>query len=226
MKKQNSNLILLSMVFAVSLVIANAVSAKLFNTGFSLFGLPILLPAAAVCYAVTFLMTDVIGEIWGAKKANEVVKFGFIVQIIATLMIIVVQVLPPANLEQQEAYIKLLGQNWIFVVSSLTAYICSQTWDVYFFHRVRNKYIKKYRTTKGGKWIWNNLSTMTSQIIDTAVFLGLAFGVGFKWLWNGQQRKELVIMMIGYYVFKFILASLDTPIFYLLTRNSESIIQE
>ena len=71
MKKTNSNLIGINMMFVVSLVISNVVTAKLFATGLTLFGSSLALPGAAVCYAITFLATDVIGEIWGKQEANR-----------------------------------------------------------------------------------------------------------------------------------------------------------
>lgn len=219
MKKTNSNLVLLSMIFVVSLVIANVVTGKLFATGVTLFGIPVILPGAAVCYAITFLMTDVIGEIWGRKQANQIVIFGVIGQLIATSLIILTQYLPAADPAAQDAYNMLLGQNWIFVIGSLLAYLASQTWDVWFFHQIRDKYIAKHGHTKH-RWVWNNLSTMTSQIIDTIVFILVAFGIGFGWLFNPQMWPVLGAMLVGQYVFKFLLAILDTPIFYLLTRGS------
>lgn len=217
MKKNNWNLMLLSMIFAVSLVISNVVTAKTIETGVKLIGgMTISIPGAALCYAITFLMTDVIGEIWGKKEANKVVLFGFICQTIATLLIIFTQCLPATNPDMQNAYNMLLGQNVVFVVGSLVAYFISQTWDVYVFHKIRNKYIEKHGNTKN-KWIWNNASTMTSQILDTVVFIGISFGIGFGWLWNNPIG--LLNMFVGQYIVKFILALLDTPIFYLLTRE-------
>ncbi len=226
MKKTNSNLVLLSMIFAVSLVVANMVTAKLFATGVSVFGIPVVLPGAAVCYAITFLMTDVIGEIWGARKANQTVKLGFVVQILATILIILTQFLPAADPEMQTAYEMLLGQNWIFVIGSLAAYASSQSWDVYFFHKIRNAYIKKHGTTKGGKWLWNNGSTMTSQVLDTILFIVISFGFGFGWLFDKAMWTILGAMIIGQYIFKFLLALIDTPIFYLMTRNAEPVIHD
>ena len=220
MKKTEQNLSLLRMVFAVSLVISNVVTAKLIFTGISLFGVVITLPGAAVCYAITFLMTDVIGEIWGKKEANKTVLLGFICQVIATLLIILTQYLPAADPATQEAYNTILGQNYIFVIGSLVAYFASQTWDVWFFHKIRDKYIEKHGTTKGGKWLWNNGSTMTSQIIDTVLFIGISFGIGFGWFFDPNMYAPLAAMMVGQYVLKFILAALDTPFFYLLTRKS------
>jgi len=219
MKKTNSNLIGINMVFVVALVISNVVTAKLFATGINLFGSPLTLPGAALCYAITFLATDVIGEIWGKKEANRTVRWGFVGQVVATLLIVMTQYLPAADPEAQAAYERLLGQNWIFVIGSMVAYFASQSWDVFFFHKIRDKFIAKHGSTAGGRWIWNNASTMTSQIIDTVLFIGIAFGLGFGWLFDKTMWPSLAGMMIGQYVLKFILAALDTPFFYLLTRK-------
>lgn len=226
MRKNQNNLILCCMLFVVSLVIANVVTAKTIDTGIPLFGGTIQLPGAAVCYAITFLMTDVIGEIWGKKEANVCVRWGFIGQILATLLIIFTQQLPATSNEMQGAYDMLLGQNWIFVIGSLVAYYISQSWDVWVFHKIRDKYIAKHGSTAGGRWIWNNGSTMTSQIFDTVVFVGISFGLGFGWFFNAEMRSALWAMMVGQYLLKFILAALDTPIFYFLTRERKEVAHE
>lgn len=219
MKKTTSNLIGINMIFVVALVISNVVTAKLFATGLTLFGSPLNLPGAALCYAVTFLATDVIGEIWGKQEANRTVRWGFVGQIVATLLIIMTQYLPTSDVEAQAAYEKLLGQNWVFVIGSMVAYFASQSWDVFIFHKIRDKFIAKHGDTKGGRWIWNNASTMTSQIIDTVLFIGIAFGLGFGWFFDSNMWMPLLGMMIGQYGLKFLLALIDTPIFYLLTRT-------
>ena len=221
MKKTNSNLIGINMVFVVALVISNVVTAKLFATGINLFGTALTLPGAALCYAITFLATDVIGEIWGKKEANRTVRWGFVGQVLATLLIILTQYLPAADPEAQTAYERLLGQNWIFVIGSMVAYFASQSWDVFFFHKIRDKFIAKHGSTDGGRWIWNNASTMTSQIIDTVLFIGISFGIGFGWFFDKAMWPSLFAMMLGQYALKFILAALDTPFFYLLTRRKE-----
>lgn len=220
MKKTNNNLILLNMIFAVSLVISNVVTAKLIFTGISLFGTVITLPGAALCYAITFLMTDVIGEIWGKTEANKTVLNGFFCQLLASLLIIFTQKLPAADMGTQAAYNTILGQNYIFVIGSMVAYFASQSWDVWFFHRIRNKYIADHGNTDGGKWLWNNGSTMTSQIIDTVLFIGISFGLGFGWLFDPNMWSPLAAMAVGQYVLKFLLAAADTPFFYLLTRRT------
>lgn len=217
MKKTETNLILCNMVFAVSLVISNVVTSKLIYTGISTFGSVLTLPGAALCYAITFLMTDVIGEIWGKKEANKTVLLGFICQVLASLLILLTQYLPAADNEAQSAYDKILGQNWVFVIGSMVAYFASQSWDVWFFHKLRDKFDHNPRK----RWIWNNASTMTSQVIDTVLFIGISFGIGFGWLFDKSMISTLLAMMAGQYILKFLLAALDTPFFYLLTRKEK-----
>ena len=219
MKKTNTNLMLCAMVFAVALVISNVITAKTIQTGIPLFGSTILVPSAVICYCVTFLMTDVIGEIWGRKEARTVVLGGFGCQVLATCLIIIGQVLPAADSAMQASYEMLLGQNAIFVLASMCAYLLSQSWDVFIFHRIRNHMLSSGSSARS-RWVWNNASTMTSQIIDTVVFIGIAFGFGFGWLFDPTMLPTLGTMMLGQYACKFLLAIIDTPFFYLMTRGN------
>lgn len=220
MKKTQSNLSILQIIFTVSLVISNVVTGKLLYTGVNLFGTVITLPGAVFCYAITFLMTDIIGEIWGKKEANATVRYGFVGQILATILIILTRYIPTADNTVQEAYVTLLGQNYIFVIGSMIAYYASQTWDVYIFHKIRSRFMRN-GDHKGKRWIWNNASTMTSQIIDTVLFIGISFGIGFGWLFDTSMLPQLFTMMIGQYLFKFIIAAVDTPFFYFFTRKRD-----
>lgn len=222
MKKTESNLQLLYMVFAIGLVIANAIGAKVFDTGITLFGAPVTITSGAIAYPITFLCTDIIGELWGKKEATRAVKFGVVCQALATSIIVIARYLPATEEAYQDAYVMLLGQNYMFVLGSIVAYLCSQTCDVHIFHAIRNAYIKKHGTTKGGKWIWNNVGTMTSQLVDSAVHVTIAFGIGFGWLFDSAMYTVLFNMVLGQWLIKVILAALDTPFFYFFTRNSES----
>ena len=218
MKHSKENLAILQTLFAVSLVTSNVVTGKLFYTGVQLFGVSVTLPGAVVCYAITFLMTDIIGEIWGKKEANRTVKYGFFGQLLSTALIVLTRYIPAAEPTMQEAYVQVLGQNYIFVIGSLIGYFASQTWDVFFFHTLRTKYLHRSGATVKARWIWNNASTITSQMIDTVLFIGISFGIGFGWLFDRAMWPTLAAMIVGQYVFKCLLALLDTPVFYLLTR--------
>ncbi len=76
-------------------------TGKTIQTGIPLFGSTIVLPGAALCYAITFLMTDVIGEVWGRKEAQTIVYWGFAGQLLATLLIVFTQQLPAAESDDE-----------------------------------------------------------------------------------------------------------------------------
>lgn len=216
MKKTNSNLITINVVFVACLIIANVVTVKVIDTGLSIGGFHILIPGAALTYAMTFLCTDIIGEIWGKTEANKAVWRGFFAQFLALSLIVATQYIPAYDVATQDAYNKLLGQTPIFVVGSLVGYLCSQTWDVWIFHKIRDRFSgnPKYR------WIWNNASTITSQVIDTAIYITIAFGFGLGWFWQDGGVALVALMIVGQYFFKVIMALLDTPVFYYFTRIS------
>ncbi len=221
MKKTNRNLMLCGMIFAVALVVSNMIAAKTIQTGIPLFGSTIVVPSAVICYCITFLMTDVVGEIWGRAEAQQIVKWGFVCQIIACCLIALGQIMPAADQGMQVSYEMLLGQNVVFVIASLSGYVLSQSWDVYIFHKIRN-YFLAHDKGSSWRWVWNNASTMTSQIIDTVVYIGIAFGLGMGWLFDPTMMPTLAAMIVGQYICKFLLAALDTPFFYLMTRKEHA----
>ncbi|UWD47140.1 queuosine precursor transporter [Clostridioides difficile] len=199
-KKTERNLTLLNCVFVTSLVISNIVAGKVI----SIFGL--IVPAAVVAYPLTFLCTDVIGEIWGKEEANRTVRRGILMQLFSLLLITVAIALPSASFatEYSSNLKVVLGQNVRFVLASLTAYILAQSNDVFIFHKLKDKFNGKH------KWLRNNASTMLSQLIDTSIFITIGF-------WG--TVPSLITMIMSQYVVKFFLALADTPFFYLLTRE-------
>lgn len=206
-----------SMVFAVALVASNVTATKLIRTGIAIGPTEILLPGGILCYAITFLMTDVIGELWGRKQANKIVRWGLFCQILASALISITVLLPAFDTNQDAYFTQALGQSFVLTLASLTAYVFSQTVDVALFHGIRKRFIgmgTKHR------WIWNNASTLISQIVDTAIFLIIGFGLGQKMFFTGQTGI-LAGMFVGQYVVKFLLAILDTPFFYFMTRKKE-----
>ena len=219
MKANQSNLIMLNMIFVVSIVIANCVGCKIIDTGIDLFGLRLSLSGGAITYAFTFLCTDIIGEVYGKKEARATVFKGFIGQVFAIALIVLTQYTPTADADMQAAYVKLLGQAPMFTLGSICAYWCSQSWDVFIFHKLRDKFNAK----PSMRWIWNNLSTGTSQIIDTCIYALISFGLGLGLLWAPGGLKTLFGLIAGQYLLKLGLAIIDTPFFYLFTRGADKI---
>ena len=222
MKRNERNLMLCGMVFVAALVTSNVIAAKTIQTGVPLFGTTIVVPAAVLCYCLTFLMTDVVGEVWGRAEAQRVVWAGFLCQLLSTALVAVGQALPAADAETGAAYDALLGQNAVFVAASLAAYALSQSWDVFVFHKIRDRFLARGEAAVSKRWIWNNASTMTSQAIDTVVYISVAFGLGAGLAFSGEGRAALLAMMVGQYLCKFALAVADTPFFYLLTRKEHA----
>lgn len=216
MKKTNNNLSILIVIFVSSLLTSNIISSNgMILTGIYIGGIQLLAPAAVLAYAITFLATDVIGQIWGKKEANFAVLLGLIAQVICSALIYLTPVIFKPWFAGSDVYTALNSLGW-FTAGSLIAYACSQTWDVFVFHKIKDYAKRKFGEERYNRqrWLWNNGSTMTSQIIDTVIFIGIGFGIGL-----GMGGTELIGLMIGQYCIKFCLALLDTPFFYLLTRK-------
>ena len=196
MRKTQQNLMILNGIFIATLIVANIVSAKVV----SFWGL--VIPAAIVAYPLTFLMTDVIGEMWGKEEANRTVKLGLICQLLSLVLIGGAIALPVAPFADNQAEF----QSFRVVFASLVAYLLAQFNDVFIFHKLKEKTNGKH------KWLRNNLSTMTSQLIDTAIFITIAFIGTVPNIW---------VMIFSQYLIKFIYALLDTPFFYYLTREQK-----
>lgn len=202
MKKTQQNLLLLNGIFISSLIIANIVSAKIV----SFWGL--VIPAAVVAYPITFLMTDTIGEIWGKEQANKTVKIGFACQLISLVLIGLAILLPVAPFADNQAeFQSIMGQSFRVVGASLVAYLIAQFNDVHIFHKLKEKTGGKH------KWLRNNVSTMTSQLLDTSIFITIAFIGTVPNIW---------VMIASQYLIKVLYAALDTPFFYLLTKERDN----
>lgn len=193
-----NRLAILQSLFVSGLVVANIIAAKVVVIW------SLVVPAAIIIYPFTFLLTDIIGELYGKEEASRTVWYGLLASVFAMAVIYVGMLLPVASFmpEKQTAYETLLGPNRRIVLASLLAYLCSQRHDVWAFHYLR-------RLTKGRhKWLRNNLSTMASQLVDTVIFIGFAF-------WGVVPHVEK--MIFGQYVIKVLIALAETPVFYMCT---------
>jgi uncharacterized integral membrane protein (TIGR00697 family) len=195
-----NKLSLLQALFVSGLVVSNIIAAKIVVIW------KLVVPAGIIVYPATFLLTDIIGELYGREEANRTVWYGFVATLFAMLIIYAGMLLPAAPFmeEQQSAYEALLGPNRRIVAASLLAYLCSQKHDVWAFHFWKGLTGGRY------KWLRNNLSTMASQLIDTIIFIGIAF-------WG--VVPHLGEMILGQYLLKVLICLLDTPLFYAFTTE-------
>ncbi|MDG1698302.1 MAG: queuosine precursor transporter [Polaribacter sp.] len=203
--KQFANLIylILAALFIASLVTSNVIFQKFFSWepfGWYRFEISVgILP-----YPITFLITDILSEIYGKKKANQVVIAGIFASLFSMLIILVADLSPTINNSpvNSETFHQVFGLSPLAVFASMVAYLFAQFIDIRIFHFWK-------QLTKGKHlWLRNNFSTFASQFIDTFTVLFLI--CSFKILpWNMFSS----LLMSGF-LFKVIIAALDTPILY------------
>lgn len=197
--------LILGAMFIAALVASNLIFQKFFYWnpfGWYRFELSVgILP-----YPITFLITDIISEIYGKKKANQVVIAGIFASIFSMAIILVANYSPaiensPVN---NAVFTQVFGLSPIAVLASMLAYLFAQFIDIRIFH-----YWK--RITQGRHlWLRNNFSTFSSQFIDTftVIFLLCSFGVLPWGMFSG--------LLISGFFFKVLIAMLDTPILYFI----------
>lgn len=189
-------------LFVSALILSNILSYKIITIGW------LSVPGGVVCYAVTFLMGDIIGEKFGKRESRNVMLYGLICQIICSALIGLTLLLPSTSKE----FNSLLSFSIYSAIASLVSYVVAQTVDILLFHKIRDKLSANSKF----KFVWNNISTITAQILDTVIFVLIAFG-----LFGGLGIKILLNMILSQILVKTILALLDTPLFYIFTRTKK-----
>jgi uncharacterized integral membrane protein (TIGR00697 family) len=192
-------------IFLTSLTLGNVVGVTKF-VDLGLF----VIPAGLLAYPFTFLATDLVCELYGKKRAQNLVFVGFGMNVFMLFLMWLGHALPNASGVSGGA--STFDSVWRFmkpnVVSSMIAYLIAQSVDVHLFHFWR-------RLTRGKHlWLRNNGSTMASQIIDTATILTILYlsgGLGAE----VDSAGALLQLMFWSYAFKFMFALADTPLFYL-----------
>ncbi|WP_053368495.1 queuosine precursor transporter [Bacillus sp. FJAT-27245] len=185
--------------FVGLLILANVVAVKLFSIGNYA-----ILPAAVIVYVFTYPIIDVIVEVYGKKQAQRTVKAGLMTQILALVFIAATIALPSAPVfSEQQSFETILGGSFRVIAASLISYAISQNLDVLVFNKLKNRHGQKKL------WLRNNASTMLSQLVDTAIFIGIAF-------YGVVPTAVLGALIITQYIFKFFASIAVTPLVYLL----------
>ncbi len=197
--------LILAALFIASLVTSNLTFQKFFYwEPFGIYRFEI--SVGILPYPITFLITDILSEIYGKKKANQVVIAGIFASFFSMLIILVSDMAPaidnsPIN---NQIFSKVFGLSPLAVLASMLAYLAAQFIDIRIFH------FWKRKTNGKHLWLRNNFSTFSSQFVDTftVLFLLCSFNV-LPWEIFGG-------LLLSGFLFKVIVAALDTPILYLL----------
>ena len=202
-------------LFVTALVTAQLTASKVlaFSLPFSLpvTGAELVLPGAALAYALTFLASDCYAELYGRRAAQIVVNVAFAMNFVVLVLVWSTIAAPAAETSIDPGmFADVLGASTNIVLGSLLAYVVSQNWDVIVFHRIRDY------TGREKLWLRNVASTASSQAIDTVIFVAIAFSLAPAVLGVGPVLGvgELLALMVGQYLLKLAIAVVDTPIVY------------
>ena len=192
----------LAALFIAALVTCNLIANKFISIdlGFKTF----IVSAGILPYPVTFLITDILSEIYGRRRTNEVVFAGFAASIFVLFILVLGHQFPaieesPVNNEQ---YDSVFQNSWRVILASMVAYLSAQLIDIRIFHFWKN--------LTNGKHLWlrNNFSTIFSQLIDTALIVSLVFI-------NRTPNGGIGNMILNGWIFKILCAMIDTIFIYL-----------
>ena len=198
--------LILGALFICSLVVSNLIFQKFFSWDF--FGIySFEISVGILPYPITFLITDIVSEVYGKRKANQLVTAGIFASFFSLLIVLAADFVPATEWSpiDDALFTRVFGATGIAVFASMMAYLFAQYIDIQLYH-----FWKKL--TKGKMlWLRNNFSTFTSQFIDTFVVLVLLCTFGkIDWAVFGT-------LLLSGFLFKVIVAALDTPLLYLGT---------
>ncbi|MDF1819251.1 MAG: queuosine precursor transporter [Immundisolibacteraceae bacterium] len=203
--------VFLAMLFVTLLVLTNIIGQKLF------LWFDQTLTAGLITYPLTFLITDMVSEIYGKRRADRMVFMGFAMTLVMLAIVQISIALPASPIwastiatdlddgaAMQNAWLASFGVGGWLVTGSMCAYLAAQLTDNYLFHFWR-------RVTKGKHlWLRNNGSTMFSQLVDTFTVNSFLFYGAFGWEFVAGLKVMAVI-----YLFKLGITAADTPLCYL-----------
>lgn len=200
---------LLAALFVTSLVVSNLIFQKFFYWHpfhIEIFGTKLFeISVGILPYPITFLITDLISEIYGKKRANDVVVVGIFASLFSLLIVLISNHAPATSWSPVDdpLFSKVFGSTAIAVTASMMAYLFAQFIDIQIYHFWK-------RMTKGKHlWLRNNFSTFSSQFVDTTTILLLlcSFGI-INW-------DKFYGLLISGFLFKVLIAICDTPFLYL-----------
>lgn len=190
--------VIVTALFVTCLITSNIIIAKQVSFG------GIVLPAAIIIFPLSYIIGDVLTEVYGYQQARRVIWLGFLCNLITVVAIWVAKVLPPAPVfEAQGAYERILGSTPRFLVASFLAYLAGEFTNAFV--------LAKMKIMTKGRWLWTRTigSTLLGQGVDTLVVLTIAFlGV--------LPFPVLGIMVLSHWLAKSAYEVIATPLTYVV----------
>tara|TARA_B100000963_G_scaffold336031_1_gene330726 strand:- start:140 stop:826 length:687 start_codon:yes stop_codon:yes gene_type:complete len=194
----------LAAIFIAALVVCNLIANKFItiDLGFKTF----VISAGVLPYPITFLITDILSEIYGKKRTARIVWAGFGASLFVLGVLLLAQQFTAiaGSPVDDETFNKVFGNSWRVIFASMTAYLCAQLIDVRIYHFWKEKTVGKHL------WLRNNFSTVFSQLVDTTLVVCVLFlGV--------RSHSEILQFIFDGWFFKMLCAFIDTPLIYAST---------
>ena len=199
----------LGALFITSLVVSNLIFQKFFYWNpfgeLTVFGASLFEVSVGILpYPITFLITDLISEVYGRKKANQIVTTGIFASFFSMAIVLVADVAPAIENSpiDDATFTKVFALSPIAVLASMIAYLLAQYVDIAIYHFWK-------RVTKGKHlWLRNNFSTFLSQFIDTFTVVGLLC------VFQVLPWEIFFGLVVSGFLFKVFIAFIDTPFLY------------
>ncbi len=200
---------LLGALFITSLVVSNLIFQKFFYWhpfDVEIFGSKLFeISVGILPYPITFLITDLISEIYGKKRANQIVIAGIFASFFSLLIVYTSSLVPATSWSpvDNKMFDTVFGNSILAVFASMMAYLFAQFVDIQIYHFWK-------RLTKGKHlWLRNNFSTWFSQFVDTFTVVGLLC------LFNIIAWDKFLGLLLSGFLFKVLVAACDTPFLYI-----------
>ena len=194
----------LAAIFIAALVVCNLIANKFItiDLGFKTF----VISAGVLPYPITFLITDILSEIYGKKKTSRIVWAGFGASLFVLGVLLLAQQFTAieGSPVDDDTFNKVFGNSWRVIFASMTAYLCAQLIDVRIYHFWKEKTAGKHL------WLRNNFSTVFSQLVDTTLVVCVLF-LGIR------SNSEILQFILDGWLFKILCAFIDTPLLYAST---------
>ena len=172
-------------------------------------GTSVLISEGVIAYALTFFASDCYAELYGRRPAQVMVNAGFGMNFVMLALGRFVIKLPGSQADPT-VFANVISLIMNIVIRCLATYIVSQNWDVIAFYGIGERTEGRYL------WLRNIGSTATSQLIDTIIFVLIAFagvpvvlGIG-----DALGSSVLIGLIVGQYIIKLFIAVIDTPFVY------------
>lgn len=188
-------------LFVVALLTANIIAVKLVQIG------PLILPAGVVIFPVSYILGDVLTEVYGYRYARRAIWLGFMGNLVAVIAIWLAGLLPaPVFWSGQDAYNAILGFTPRLLLASFVAYLVGEF--------ANSTVLAKMKVMTQGRHLWARTigSTIVGQGLDSFIFILIAFG-------GLMAGGAMVTAILSQWLFKSTYEALATPLTYVVVNK-------